>query len=337
MKKPRIQDIAQTAGVSPATVTRVLHGKGYVSEEKRKLVLQTAESLDYDFTQQQKNNSIPQVLIFSPPSHLGRNWLYSNIVETLSLEIQKMGYFCLTYYLASENTVDIIKIIEATSPLDLKGIIFNCLSITENFSSFRKWSSSLSIPVVMIERFPDIFGVNKIMINAKEAVFLAVRHLYKHGHRKIVFFSPNHASEVERSRIEGFQSVISAMELEEEAHFIPIPAYTREYGYAAIEAYMATHDMPTAIISADPVMEGINLYLYEHHIRVPEDISLIGLDDSTASIMTPALTSVAFPVKEIAQNVIQLLMEGKEKNGLSKTLSLSTYLIERSTVAPPRK
>lgn len=227
--------------------------------------------------------------------------------------------------------------IEVTRHLNLKGIIFNCIGFTEDPSIFRKLLSSLSIPVVMIERFSDVFGVNKIMINAKEAVFFAVRHLYKYGHRKIAFFSPDQEQEVERSRIEGYKNAVSALGLEAESHFIPIQDYKQKYGEKALESYIEQYGLPTAIICADPAMLGISNYLYKNHIRVPEEISLISLDDTIASAMTPPLTSVAFPVTDIARNTIQLLTEAKGESGLSKTISLSTYLIKRDSVSSPRK
>lgn len=335
MKKPRIYDIAQAAGVSPATVTRVLHNKGYTSCEKRELVLQAAEALGYDFSQRPSDNGVPQVLLISPPSRPQTNWLFSNIAETICAEIQKLDWYCLTYYAKVGNFNDILHLIDATRRLNLKGIIFNCLDFSEDLSSYRKLLTSLSIPVVMIERFPEVFGLNKIMINAREAVFLAVRHLYKNGHTKIAFFSPDSAREVERSRIEGFKNAVSSMGLEDTAHFIPLQDYDQNFGKQALESYIEIYGLPTAIVCADPVMVGISQYLYANHIRVPEDISLIGLDDSIANVMTPSWTSVAFPVTEIARNTIQLLTETKEDNGLSKTISLSTYLIERDTVAPP--
>lgn len=337
MKKPRIQDIAKAAGVSPATVTRALRGSGYTSIEKRELVLQTARELGYDFTQRTENNSIPQVMIISSFSYSDRNRLFSDILETLCFEIQKLDWYCLTYYISDGKFDSILRLIEVTRHLNLKGIIFNCIGFTEDPSIFRKLLSSLSIPVVMIERFSDVFGVNKIMINAKEAVFFAVRHLYKYGHRKIAFFSPDQEQEVERSRIEGYKNAVSALGLEAESHFIPIQDYKQKYGEKALESYIEQYGLPTAIICADPAMLGISNYLYKNHIRVPEEISLISLDDTIASAMTPPLTSVAFPVTDIARNTIQLLTEAKGESGLSKTISLSTYLIERDSVSSPRK
>lgn len=334
MKKARVQDIAQAAGVSPATVTRVLSGNGYVSTAKRESVIRAAQAIGYDFSQRTERSQLPQVLVFSPPSFSLKNPLYSNIQEFLSIEAQKQGWFCMHYYVTGETVRELSEIIRAVRTQNLKGIVFNCLGCGESISDFRKLISGLSVPVIMIERFPDVFGVNKIMINAKEAVFLAIRHLCQKGHRRIAFFSPDTDSEVERSRIEGFQFALSALGLEQEAHFLPLTAYTAEAGLECFCRYTDTYGLPTAIVSADPVMVGISACLYARGLRVPEDISLIGLDDTSAALMTPALTSVAFPVREIAQTAVQMMLDGSE---LPRTVSLSTYLIERDSVAVPKK
>ena len=334
MKKARVQDIAKTAGVSSSTVTRVLSGSGYASEEKRELVLQAAKDLGYDFSKRAVPSPLPQVLVFSPPSHQYQNSLFCSIQECLSMEAQRLGWFCLSYCVTNETIQDISLILQQMQHQNLKGIIFNCLGLSSDVSDLRKLLSALSVPVVMIERFPDIFGINKIHINAKEALFFAVRHLYKQGHRKIAFLSPDTSAEVERARIEGFHFAVSALEIAKSAHFQPIPNYTREAGSSALAQYITAYGMPTAIISADPVMVGISSALYKQGIRVPEDISLVSLDDTNAAIMTPPLTSVAFPVHEIAHIAVGMLQQPAE---LSQTVSLSTYLVERDSVAPPRQ
>ena len=337
MKKPRVQDIAALAGVSPATVTRVLRGSGYASDDKRELVLQAAKELGYEIKLPSKDGQNPVVLLISHPSFSNQSWLFSNILESICMEIQKLNWQCLTHYVTWDTFDSLPQLIKSTLHMNLKGIIFNCGAFPENYPELRKLVTSLSIPVVMIERFPDVFGIDKIMINAKEAVFLAVRHLYRNGHRKIAFFSPDFSSDVEHARLDGFRSAVTAMHLEEEAHFVPIDDYQAEDGQRALEKYIEAYGLPTAIICADPVMIGISRYLYMHNLRVPEDISLIGVDDAIAGVMTPPLTSVAFPVAEIAKHAVQFLLEEKNQNSLAKTISLSTYLIERETVAPPRE
>ena len=126
--------------------------------------------------------------------------------------------------------------------------------------------------------------------------------------------------------------------MENGAVYVPIQDYiTPEYSRQALESYVAACGWPTAIIGADPVLLGITRCLYDHRLRVPEDVSLVGLDDSIAYAFTPPLTSSAFPVAEIAYSTVQLLTEDKKTDSLPRTIHLSTYLIERSSVAPPKK
>lgn len=333
MKKPRVQDIAAIAGVSAATVTRVLRGSGYASEEKKEQVLRAAQELGYDFTRQTEKNGVPQVLIFSMYDEIEKNRLFVDVLEPICYEIQKLGWYCITQYVTEARYEEIHRLTEEAHSMNLKGIIFNCLDFPDDLSAYRKYFASLSIPTIMIESFPNIFGVNKIMINGKEAVFFSVNYLYKKGHRKIAFFAPNEGNEVEISRADGFESAVTAMELEE-AHYIQVPEYTQECGMQAMEIYKEKYGgLPTAVICADPIMVGVYRYLHRQNIRIPEEISLLGLNDSVASVMTPPLTSVAFPVDEIANNVIQILTAEK---CLAKTVRLSTHLAERQSVAPPK-
>lgn len=83
-------------------------------------------------------------------------------------------------------------------------------------------------------------------------------------------------------------------------------------------------------------MVGISNYLYEQGCRVPDDISLVGLDDTYAQYGTPRLTSVAFPVAEIVQNTVRILVEAQEGTQLPQNILLSTTLVERGSTAPPR-
>lgn len=334
MKKPRVQDIAKNAGVSAATVTRVLRGNGYASEETKEQVLQVAQELGYDFARQNEKNGVPQVIIFSLHDEKDKNRFFSDVQELLCCEIQKLGWYCITHYIKGARYEEIRGIIEETRGLNLKGIIFNCMEFMDDLSSFRKYFATLPMPTVMIERFPNLFGVNKIMINAKEAVFLAVDYLYRKGHRNIAFVAPDYANEVEHSHIDGFENAVSVLGLEE-AHYLPVQEYNQECGERAMKKYVEMYgSLPTAVICADPIMVGVYSYLYKQNFRIPEDISLVGLDDSIACVMTPALTSVAFPTLEVVNNAVQILTEESQ---LTKTVRLSTHLIERDTVAPPKK
>jgi LacI family transcriptional regulator len=217
------------------------------------------------------------------------------------------------------------------------GVIVSALGEDFDFMSIRKFLVNLPIPVVMIMSAPDIFGINKVLVNTREGIFLAVQHLVRHGHKKIAFIGPELAGhEVETTRITGFKSACEALGCDEASVHIPVVDYEPSQGYQALKAYCEAHDCPTAVISADDLLVGVGRYLYERGLRVPENVSLIGLDDTLTHFSVPALTSLSFPEREIAENAVNIILEAKNGRVMSKTILLSPSLVERDSVARPR-
>lgn len=340
VKGIKLQDVAKQAGVSPATVTRVLHANGYVSEEKRALVEKAIQELGYtpraSAVSVQANQS-PKALLFT---NIGStNPLFSRIAQQIGYELQQHGWPMMTHYVSDgiRSTEEFLPIIEDARRMNLGGVIFNCMSDSLDFMPIRRYLVSLPVPVVMIERTPDIYGINKILLNSEESTFNTVKYLAHLGHRKILFVGKDNGNGVENSRIQGFRFGASAMEIADTCAVLPATEYEYDDGYDAIRKYVEAHGLPTAIIAADPLAVGILHYLHSHNHRVPEDVSLISLDDTHSLFTSPKLTSVAFPIPEIAQHTARILREAQVSDTLPQTLLLSTKLMERKSVAPPRK
>ena len=187
----------------------------------------------------------------------------------------------------------------------------------------------------MMERTADIYSVNKVLINARESLFLAVKHLAENGHRRIVMFNPETSTGVEKSRKDGFLVSAEMFGLQDQASFFATKWYTPEDGYAAVRNYLALNELPSAIIAADSLMVGILQYFYEHNIHVPDDVSLLGLDNTFSGLTSPRLTTVAFPEKQMCETAIELILnvstDGKTMR-TAREISLSPYLIERDSV-----
>ncbi len=337
MAKVRLQDVAARAGVSPATVTRVLHGRGYVSAEKKALVEAAMRELGYVFTPSPEAAGCagPYVIVISRVGSNG-NPLFHKIAERLGIALQAQGWLMMHYYLQNEGPMDLVRILERMRGPGLKGIVFNCIGDSVDFLSIRRYLIDLPTCLVMVERFPDIYGLNKVMLNAREMVFVAVRHLAHLGHRHIVFFGVDDEREVERSRKEGFLFGTNAMGVAEHSAFWPISDYLCLEGYAGMEAYVRRHGLPTAVIAPDPVMVGVSNYLYRMGCRVPEDVSLLGLDDTLAQYASPRNSSIAYPLTEMVKNILSMLLEYEAGNTLPQNVLLSTMLVERGSCAPPR-
>lgn len=337
MKDVKLIDVAKAAGVSPATVSRIIRQNGYVSAEKRQLVENAMRDLGYAVhgrLQEAQRGGIPQVLLITPPRI---SPLFENIGIQLSCEMQKQGWQMAVHYCDDADGGSLIPVIERARGGNLRGVVFNCCGDSLDFASLRRYLNSLPVPTVMLERTPELYGLNKVMLNAEEMLFMAVRYLYHYGHRRVVYIGCDCAYDTEKKRLAGFNSGITAMGIAAESEFVGIDSYTRINGYNAIAEYAAERGLPSAIIAADQVLMGVLEYLYEQKLRVPDDVSLVGLDDTFAQYASPPLTSLAFPVEEIARSTLRILNEAQQERTLPQSVLLSTRLIERASVAAPKE
>lgn len=336
MKGIRLLDIAKQAGVSQATVTRVIRNNGYVSREKRELVEAALRASGYDLAQLKgsiSESEKPRVLIIAPRVHT--NILFSLIAEEMTCALQAQGWDPDLFFSQDISTDELVSLIERKRRNNLIGIVFCCISM--DYMAIRRYLTSLPVPLVMVERTPDIYGLNKVMLHSKEMVFQAVRYLSHLGHRRILCLGVDDQQEVESQRKSGFLEGVRAMGLENESVFCPLEHYYAEDGYEQLRLYAEKHPLPTAIIAADLVMVGVSNYLYEHGYHVPKDVSLVGIDNTYAPYATPRLTSVDFPVTEIVQNTVRILQEAQVEGALPQNILLSSKLIERDSTAAPRK
>ena len=336
MKKVRLQDIAELAGVSAATVSRVVRDSGYVSQDKRAAVENAMLTLGYVPTENTALDVSPSAKVIGLLTQdATSNILFPKLADGVNHVAQASGYNVAVINVPADvNSIQITSYVNALRNLGASGIIFNALGDQLDILSIRKFLGNLPIPVVMIERAPDIFGINKVLINAREGLFLVVRYLTRHGHRKIAFIGPDMPGrEVEGARLNGFRSACEALNCAETSELIPTVDYRVADGYQAICAYLEVNECPTAIVGADELLVGVARCLYERGLRVPQHVSLVGLDDTLARFGIPAMTSLAFPEKEIAENAVNIILEAQKGKVMPKTILLSPNLVERDSVA----
>lgn len=337
MEKIRLQDVAKIANVSPATVSRVVRSNGYVSEDKRRAVEEATLSLGYVPVEKKAPDMTPTARIIgllTPDTKA--NSRYPRLADSVNRAARKHGYNIIPINVGDVNIGQITSYINTFRSYNACGVILCALGDDIDFMAIRKFLVNLPIPVVMIERAPDIFGVNKVLVNAREGIFLAVQHLVRHEHRKIAFIgSELIGREVETTCISGFKSACEALGCTETSVHIPAAGYEPSQGYLAFKAYCEEHECPTAVIGADDLLVGVGRCLYERGLRVPENVSLIGLDDTLTHFSVPALTSLSFPEREIAETAVNIILEAKKGMVMPKTILLSPSLVERDSVAHP--
>ena len=327
---PTIRQVAAMAGVSTATVSRVLSQSGRVSPELEALVRNAAKTLNY------QPNRAARALRARQGTTVGvlipdiQNLFFTAIVRGIDDEIQQHGY---TVLLAnSDGSTDRERVYLNTFRAEgVAGLLV--VPSQEDERIYRDFLRT-GVPLVVLDR-----TVHLVSVTNAEGSAQAVAHLVELGHRRIAMIAGLEAHNVGAERRRGFIAGLDAAGL-------PIdPALIRDGGFEREAARRATHELlgltypPTAIFSANNTMSlGVLQALHERGHRCPDDVSLVGFDDMPWQVATqPPLTCIAQPTYDIGATAARLLIARiADPTRPVHRVVLETSLIVRGSSAPPR-
>jgi DNA-binding LacI/PurR family transcriptional regulator len=300
-----LQDIATAVGVTQTTVANALNGKGHVSEATRKHILQCAEELGY------RPNMLARSLAQGKTDTLGfilptiANPFYPEIAEAIERTAGQHGYqmlLCNTYYDFQQGRQHLERLVSRW----VDGIIVmgSSMDITDIVAQFQR-----GLPTVLCDwqENESPVGIPQVSVDFRRAGALAAEHLLALGHRHIAII----VSEPQQTlRLEGFRAVLQAAGLPLANEMIRQGHSTLESGYAAAKEFLAAPTHPTAIFATTDWMAlGAMEAILDAGLRVPQDISIVGLDDIVVSAhIRPPLTTVAVPKFQLAKEATELLL-----------------------------
>ena len=334
IKMTTISDIADAADVSPATVARVVHNRGYVSEEKRGVIERVISELGYvpNKVARGLRNSRTNLIGHVLPLSLD-NPLFTRIGASLEEAAYKAGYHILTV-MTQNNPEKERAMIEDLCGLMVEAIIFTTQTSCD--TAFIRRIAARGISIIMIERPRDISDSDIILLDSYEGARLATEHIVECGHQKIAFIGRGPSwGDVEKKRYDGFLSTLSAHGLSCPEEWIRwMPDYHADFGLEACEQILSTGDPPSCIFATSDLLAcGVLQCLHAHGLRVPGDVSLVGYDNTLSSLSTPKITSIDLQPEQVGIAAIDMILERTE--GLrvgSKTVTLSPILIDRGSV-----
>ncbi|GAA5337923.1 LacI family DNA-binding transcriptional regulator [Thermus antranikianii] len=321
--RPTIEEVARRAGVSPATVSRVLNGTARVSRDKVRAVLEAVEALGYTPSPQAqslaKGRSYAVGIILPDFSSA----FYGPILEAITLELESTPFRPI----AVPGHWSLVRELEA---LDfLKGHRVEALLLlgTSLESSALK---NLDMPVLAFGQPLEGPKVWSLVLDNRQAAYRATRYLLDKGHRKIAHISSHRGGMDIRERLLGYRKAMREAGLEVRVVYGNLQ---EDGGYRATQELLSRYPDTTAIFAAnDQTAFGARLYLFEQGVRVPEDISLVGFDDiPLAAYHIPPLTTVRQPAGEVGHALIEALknlLEGKEP----QFPFIALDLVERASV-----
>ncbi len=291
-----IKDIAQAAGVSSATVSRILNNDSTlnVAPETRQKVLDTANALNYKKKSRISNRSAYTLGIvqwFSPQQELEDNY-YLLIRQGIEDFCMQNCIHVVRTYKADINYMDALKSVDAL-------VCVGKFSASE-IKHFRELTSS----IIFLDMPVNDTAVSTITLDFEHAVNTGMDYLTSLGHTKIGFLGGKEYLADRQlfpdMRKKLFVKYCQKHNISYEPYVLE-ESFTTESGYRMMSQLIKTGDLPTAIIaSSDPIAIGALRALNDNGIKVPEDISLMGFDDtSLSSFTTPPLTTIHAPAYDM--------------------------------------
>lgn len=332
------RDVAREANVSPATVSLVLRGKPGVGQETRERVLECARKLGFEYTPSPEKRPTSTILLVVYKRHgrvVGDTPFFEELIKGVSDATYRHGYHRLSvsYFYATESRTEQLKAIRS---IKCAGII---LLATEALAGDIAQFEQLGVPVVLLDSWFPSKRLDSIVIDNSRAAFEAVHYLAKAGHKRIGYL---HAGVNIRNFLErqsGFMSAMREIEPDEaaNAHIVRVGS-TVQSAYDDMCAYLDTNpELCTAYFADnDIVAVGCMKALAEHGVRMPEEVSIIGFDDTSyCELVTPRLSTMVVPKSAMGELAVKRLVElirGETQGEVIRTAVLPT-VVERDSVA----
>lgn len=340
-KRARVSllEVAHHAGVSPATVSRVINNSAPVRENIRSKVIASAESLGYDITPTRTSIGISTRTVAIIVADL-LNPFFPELIRGVDLEARQDGTGLLLYDTA-EDTQPEEHLLRMVSNRGLDGVIVAGSRIT--MDELVAHCKRFAVPMVMINRTLQCCSdVACIRVDFERATYQAARHLLSLGHKRIGYLAGPEATEMSLARRQGLEGALNEVGLELNQEWMSSGFPNVAGGFQAMSALLALPEgeRPTAVQAYNDLMAlGALKAIRAHHLRVPEDISVVGFDDiSLAAHSSPPLTTVEQPkayMGSLAMRMLREMMDRRIGLGGGFTL-LESRLIVRETTGPVR-
>jgi LacI family transcriptional regulator len=331
---PTIRDVAKQAGVSAATVSYVLTGRGAVGENTRQRVLDTIQQLAYypSATARSLNRRRTNTVGFLIPHTSGSVFLdpyFAELIRGVAVMADAHQYSPVIVPVEDEGHAQEIYARLVHSEL-VDGILVTFIS--EQHSYLRDDMRRHGIPFVVIGS-PMVTDTTFIDVDNRGGAEAAINHLLSLGHRALAFINGPDGYPHAEQRLVGVHSALRAAGIPPDSCPVVSGAFTREGGYAGMEYLLQLDVRATAVFAAsDSMAVGALQCLREHGLKVPGDISLVGFDDTLlASATSPALTTVRQPIRALGEAGMDALY--KKIHGLpaQSSIILPTELIVRES------
>jgi len=333
VRRPTVVTVAKRAGVSIASVSRVMNGLPASPNMERRVRAATA-ALDYVPDARGRSLKAGRTMQLAFAVADIANPVYVEMMRAID-ERTKAAGFRLVLHSTGSDPVNEIDLIEGLGRRYVDGLILSPLRITpEHLSALR----ASVVPIVIIGSLPDEEPIDSVRADSRRGVGLAVEHLVAAGRRSIGFVNGDPRTVPGTARQEGYLAALAAAGLKYEARLEAVGGeFTYAAGHAAARKLFSSA-RPDAVFCADDLIAvGAMRALADLRLRVPEDVAVVGMDDTElARMSTPALSSVSLGSAERARLAAGLLLDRlKDPTLAPRHLTVAPHLVVRESSGGP--
>ena len=326
-----IIDVAKKCGYSKTTVSRAYAEPDSVSEKAKLKIYAAAKSLNYTPNAiaramvRQRTENIA-FIIHEKQSPAVLNPFYSPILEAVMRESARRNY---SVFVVTNQDV-LLPNGEVYIKKQMDGVIFVGEASPAVIGRLREQK----IPVVLLNNVLDMPDLLCITTSHYEGAVSAVEHLYQRGHRKIGLLAGRFSPQVNEARYQGYVDALARQGLEIDPQYILEIDPTLEAGEGAMARLLALEDRPTGVFCTnDTVAAGAMKAVIRAGLRIPEDVAVVGFDDSFVSrIVEPELTTVRIDMDRMGRLAAEKLFDLIEGTPSAETrIVIPTELVVRSS------
>jgi len=333
-----VANVAQRAGVSPATAARVLSGRGYASDDARRAVLDAAKEIGYVPNHIARSLRTRRTMLAGLLIGDVENSFYSVIAKNVERVAKEAGYHVVLCNSNddAETESQYLKLLD--------GIRVDGLIITPTGRNQRHLRRLLEkgTAIIQIDRMVDGLNADAVLLDNEAGAMAAVSHLIAAGHTRIGILTGPRDVLTARERLEGYERSLREHGIPVRPELIRTGSFLHDHALEAATELLTSRPAPTAIFAANNVLaEGCFLALGGLGLRVPRDVSMVAFDDVPwMSMVRPQLATVRQPVADMARSAAELMLRRLRDTGPGPVPSTSVFrseLVVRGSVAPTRK
>jgi len=339
MARAKIQDVARLAGVSLSTVSAVLNNKNVVREATRLRVLEAIERLHYRPDHYARNLARRSLRVIGVIVSNLQNPFFAETAQVIEDEAERLGY-AVSLAVTNFSPQRLRAAVQQMLGARISGL---AIMTSERDEMAFDMAAQSGVRCVYLDVGKPGPASTNIRVDLRGGMMAAVKHLIDIGHRDLLFVrnAPIQSGPLllsHRYRDQGFAAAVKACGIPNlQTHIIDVPGLGAPAGEEAISRALGRFPFTAVIAVSDIVALGVYLGLQQRGVRIPQEVSVVGFDNTNFSrFLNPPLTTVDIPRDKLSRLVIEALTLPISSR-VPRSVRLGTHLVVRASTASPAR